>query len=343
MNQFSDKKQLIRLKLIVLFKINRQFCILLNYFIMKKLLLLSTILLALTIHAQDITFQSDTLYPEGIAYHAKRDVFFVSSLRHGKIGIVDRKGNYKVFIDSPEMISAIGIRLNEKTNTLYVCTSDPGVSTKTSPTTQRKFAKLIAYDATTGAQKYSADLGALNAGGLNFANDVTFDNEGNVYVTNSFSPIIYKVDAAGTPSIFTTYDEWKGDGFKLNGIVFHPDGFLIVAVSNPGSLYKIPVKNPQDIKKIKCLLLIGADGLLYNPINKELVVISNFSQEIIRMRSYDNWESATPWDRFNSVNTFPTTGTIGGSYYYILNAKLNELFDPKAAKSSSFVIQEIKF
>ena len=311
---------------------------------MKKLFSSLVILVAsLTIYAQDITFKSDTLYPEGIAYHSKRDVFFVSSLRHGKIGIVDRKGNYKVFVDSPEMISAIGLRLNEKTNTLYVCTSDPGVSTKTSPATQRKFAKLIAYDATTGAKKYIADLGALNTGGLNFANDVTFDNEGNVYVTNSFSPIIYKVDASGNPSIFATYDAWKGDGFKLNGIVFHPDGFLIVAVSNPGLLYKVPIKNPTDIKQIQCLLLLGADGLIYNQTNKELVVISNYTQEIIRMRSTDNWESALPWDRFKSVNTFPTTGTIGGSYYYILNAKLNELFDAKAAKTSSYIIQEIRF
>jgi hypothetical protein len=121
---------------------------------MKKLLPLFFILLTLNFHAQDIIFQSDTLYPEGIAYDSKRDVFFVSSLRHGKIGTVDRKGNYKVFVNSPEMISAIGIRLNDQTNTLYVCTSDPGVSIKTSPATQRKFAKLIAYDATTGAQKY---------------------------------------------------------------------------------------------------------------------------------------------------------------------------------------------
>ena len=313
---------------------------------MKKLFRYSAILMVLSstlsIKAQNITFKSDTLYPEGIAYYAKKDVFFVSSLRHGKIGTVDRKGNYQVFVDSPEMISAIGIRLNEKTNTLYVCTSDPGVSTKTTPATQRKFAKLIAYDAATGAQKYVADLGALNAGGLNFANDVTFDNEGNVYVTNSFSPIIYKVDATGTPSIFSTHDEWKGDGFRLNGIVFHPDGFLM-AVSSPGILYKIPVKKPQDIKKVKCILLLGADGLIYNPTNKELVVISNVSQEITRMRSTDNWESALPWDRFRSLNTFPTTGTIVGSSYFILNAKLNELFDPKAAKSSTFIIQEIKF
>jgi sugar lactone lactonase YvrE len=313
---------------------------------MKKLSICLSILFLSTISyikAQDITFKSDTLYPEGIAYHAKRNVFFVSSLRHGKIGIVDRKGKYKVFVNSPELISAIGIRLNEKTNTLYVCTSDPGVSTKTSPTTQRKFAKLIAYDATTGKQKYIADLGALNPTGLNFANDVTFDNEGNTYVTNSFSPIIYKINEAGIPSIFASYDEWKGDGFKLNGIVFHPDGFLIVAVSNPGTLYKVSLKNPKSIKKINAMLLLGIDGLIYNAANKELIAISNSAQEIYRLKTDNNWDSVSLAGSVKSLNSFPTTGTIVNDSYFILNAKLNELFNPTAEKTSTFIIQEVKF
>lgn len=314
---------------------------------MRKIFALTILLFVfsttLTIHAQDITFHSDTLYPEGIAYDSKLDAFFVSSLRHGKIGIVDRKGNYTIFINSPEIISAIGMRLNEETNTLYVCISDPGVSTKTSPATQRKFAKLIAYDATTGLQKYIADLGALNKSGLNFANDVTFDKDGNVFVTNSFSPIIYKIDPEGNPSIFTTFDAWKGEGFKLNGIVYHPDGYLIVGVSNPGSLYKISTKIPTEIKKIDCDLIPGTDGLIYNSSLNELIAISNVSQEIIQLKSENNWESATKFKSVKSVNTFPTTGTIAGSFYYILNAKLNELFDAKAAKSSTFIIQEIRF
>ena len=314
---------------------------------MKKLLLQSTFFLAIftasPLHAQDITFKSDTLYPEGIAYHSKRNMFFVSSLRHGKIGTVDRKGNYTIFVNSPEIISAIGIRLNEETNTLYVCTSDPGVSTNTSPATQRKFAKLIAYDATTGAQKYIADLGALNPSGMNFANDVTFDNEGNVYVTNSFSPIIFKIDSNGKPTIFATSEEWKAEGFSLNGIVYHPNGYLIVAKSNPGSLYKVSVKNPAEFKKIACELLPGIDGLIYNETKNEVIAISNVSQEIVQLTTGNNWDSAKRIKTVKSVNTFPTTGTIVGSIYYVLNAKLNELFNPAAAKSSSFVIQEVKF
>ncbi len=293
--------------------------------------------------AQNITFNADTLYPEGIAYNSANDMFFVSSLRSGKIGTVDKKGNYKVFINSPEMISAIGINLNKKTNTLLVCSSDPGVSIKTGSATQRKFAKLIGYDATSGKQKFIADLGALNPSGFNFANDVTFDEEGNSYVTNSFSPIIYKIDKEGTPSIFVTSEVWKGEGFSLNGIVYHPDGFLIVAQSNTGNLYKVSLNNPTTIKKIETEPILGVDGMIFNPKKNELIVISNARQEISQLKSDDNWYSTKKMNSVKSVDTFPTTGTIVGANYYILNAKLNELFNPTAPKSNSFTIQEVKF
>ena len=305
--------------------------------------LIAAVSITASLQAQNITFNADTLYPEGIAYYKAKDVFFVSSLRHGKIGTVDRKGNYSVFVNSPEMISAIGIHLNEKTNTLFVCTSDPGVSTKTGTSTQRKFAKLIAYDVTTATQKFIADLGALNPTGFNFANDVTFDEAGNCYVTNSFSPIIYKIDSNGTPSIFANSDAWKADGFSLNGIVYHSAGFLIVAQSNTGNLYKVSLNNPTTIKKIDSEPILGADGMIYNSQKDELIVISNASQEIIRLKSENQWDNAKKTNTVKSITTFPTTGTIVGNSYFVLNAKLNELFNPTSPKTSSFIIQEVKF
>ena len=312
---------------------------------MKKRIhiLLASLSISISLQAQNITFNADTLYPEGIAYSKARDIFFVSSLRHGKIGTVDKKGNYKVFVNSPEMISAIGIHLNEKTNTLLVCTSDPGVSIKTGSATQRKFAKLVAYDATSGKQKFIADLGALNPSGFNFANDVTFDEKGNSYVTNSFSPIIYKIDNEGIPSIFATSEIWKGDGFSLNGIVYHPDGFLIVAQSNTGNLFKVFLNTPTTIQKIESDPILGIDGMIFNSQKNELIVISNARQEILQLKSDTKWDSAKKMNTVKSVNTFPTTGTIVGTSYYILNAKLNELFNPTAPKSNSFTIQEVKF
>lgn len=308
---------------------------------------LFTILLVLTFsfnfNAQSISFNSNELYPEGVAYSKKQDVFFVSSLHYGKIGKIDRKGNYTEFVNDSDLVSTIGIRSDEKRNLLYVCVSDPGVSVKTKADTKFKLAKLIAYDLTTGKRKFATDLGALNVtDGGNFANDVALDEEGNLYVTNSLSGMIFKITPEGIGSIFTTSEIWKIKGFNLNGIVYHKDGYLIVAQANTGNLFKVSIKNPSLITKINVEPIIGCDGLILND-KKELIVISNSKKLVHQLFTNDNFESATIKKTVASQMSFPSTGTIANGKCFVLNAKLNELFDPKATKTSDFLLQEIKF
>ena len=310
---------------------------------MKNLLkLLLALIFSLSANAQSINFNSSELYPEGIAYSKKQNVFFVSSLHYGKIGKVTQKGVYTEFITDDQLVSTIGIHANEKANLLYVCVSDPGVSVKTNAVTQMKLAKVIAYDLTSGKRKFSADLGALNPKGGNFANDVDFDNQGNAYVTNSFSPIIYKITPSGKASVFTTSDLFKGEGFNLNGIVVYNNKFLIVAQSNTGNLYKIALKNPADITKIKTDPILGADGIFLNG-NKELLVISNSNKKVYQLTSSDGFVNAKITKTAPSEMTFPKTGIVVNNKYFVLNAKLDEIFNPKATKTSNFLIQEIKF
>jgi sugar lactone lactonase YvrE len=303
---------------------------------------LFVLLFAFSTNAQNIAFSSNELYPEGIAYSKKQDVFFVSSLHYGKIGKVTRQGVYTEFITDADLVSSIGIHANERANLLYVCVSDPGVSVKTDAKTQLKLAKLIAYDLTTGKRKFAADLGALNTTGRNFANDVDFDKQGNCYVTNSASPIIYKITKTGIASIFATSDNWKKEGFNLNGIVVHPKGYLIVAQSNTGELYKVSIKNPTEITKINSNIMLGADGIFLDA-NNELVVISNSKKEVYELKSDDNFASAKTMKTATTEMTFPTTGIVINKKYYVLNAKLNELFTPNTTLTSNFLIQEIKF
>ncbi|MBC7642964.1 MAG: gluconolaconase, partial [Flavobacterium sp.] len=309
---------------------------------MKNLLkLLAVLIFSISANAQSINFNSNELYPEGIAYSKKQNVFFVSSLHYGKIGKVTPKGVYTEFITDDELVSTIGIHANEKANLLYVCVSDPGVSVKTNAATQMKLAKVNAYDLTTGKRKFSADLGALNPNGGNFANDVDFDNQGNAYVTNSFSPIIYKITPAGKASVFTTSDLFKGEGFNLNGIVVYNNEFLIVAQSSTGNLYKVALKNPTYITKIKADPILGADGIFLNGNNKELLVISNSNKQVYQLNSSDSFAKAKITKTALSEMTFPTTGIVVNKKYFILNAKLDEIFNPKATKTSNFLIQEI--
>lgn len=310
---------------------------------MKNLLkFLFVLTFAFTANAQNIPFISNELYPEGIAYSKKQDVFFVSSLHYGKIGKVTRKGVYTEFITDKDLVSTIGIHANEKANLLYVCVSDPGVSVKTDKATQMKLAKLIAFDLTTGKRKFIADLGSLNTTGNNFANDVDFDSQGNCYVTNSASPIIYKITKTGKGSIFATSDNWKKEGFNLNGIVVHPNEYLLVAQSNTGELYKVSIKNPTQITKINSEIMLGADGIFLNGKN-ELMVISNATKQVFQLKSTDDFASTKTIKTAPTEMTFPTTGVVVNKKYYVLNAKLDEIFNPKAIKTSNFLIQEIKF
>ncbi|WP_310554656.1 hypothetical protein [Flavobacterium sp.] len=310
---------------------------------MKNLFTLLFILsLAFSSNAQNIPFNSNELYPEGIAYSQKQDVFFVSSLHYGKIGKVTRDGVYTEFITDKDLVSTIGIHANEKRNLLYVCVSDPGVAVNTNGATQMKIAKLIAYDLTTGKQKFAADLGALNSNGGNFANDVDFDTKGNTYVTNSASPIIYKICKKGVPSIFAKSEAWGKKGFNLNGIVVHHKGYLLVAQSNTGELYKVSMKNPTEITKINTDILLGADGIFLNG-NNELMVISNSTKQVFQLNSSDDFASAKVLKTAPTEMNFPTTGIVVKGKYYVLNAKLDEIFNPNATKTSNFLIQEITF
>ena len=91
------------------------------------------------------------------------------------------------------------------------------------------------------------DLDRLRPNAAHFANDIAVDGQGNSYVTDCFSPIIYKVDAQGTANIFLEDNRLAAPAgsFGLNGIVFHPDGYLLVVKYDEGILYKVPLANPK--------------------------------------------------------------------------------------------------
>ena len=306
---------------------------------MKNTLKLVAFLATSIAMAQNIKFTENELYPEGIAYSHKLKSFYVSSLHYGKIGKVDWKGNYTTFIEDKEIISAIGILADEKRNLLYVAISDPGVSVKTAAA--MKIAKLGVFDLTTGKKKFITNLDSFGSIKNLFANDIAVDKSGTIYVTNSATPVIHKVSQDGMGSVFVSSDLWNKEGFILNGIVCNQEkNYLIVAQSNTGELYKVDIKTKK-ITKVITEPILGADGMVLH--KNELIVISNSSKKIIKLTSTDNWATAKNEGEVISEMTFPTTGTRVNGKYYILNAKLNEIFTPNTKLTSDFLIQEVNF
>ncbi|NIJ52970.1 gluconolaconase [Dyadobacter arcticus] len=292
-----------------------------------------------------IKFAVPGLYPEGVAYHPDNKLFYVGSVTTATIGSVDLNGNYKPVFSDSTLKSTYGLKVDPSKKLLWACVSDANYSKYSEPATLRKLGRLIALDLGTGKKVKDIDLASL-VEGKHFINDIVFDAEGNLYATDSFSPVIYIVDKTGKASVFVKSDFFKALDIGLNGIAFNPKGFFIVNNNSQGALYKVDLKNPEKISRVKIKNLFpGSDGMLFDD-NGRLVVVQNKSvDKIFRLISNDDWqtaelESATAAeDRYQQ----PSTLTLVAKQVYILNSKMNELADPVKRPSKEFSIQRAEF
>lgn len=295
--------------------------------------------------SERITFSANRQYPEGITYSSQLDQFLVSSITQGKIGKVDLNGRYQDLIATDtSLVSAIGIKVyNGK---LYVCNSDQGVSTKSKPTTTLKTAGLFVYDLASGTSVARYDLAKLYPNSDHFANDIAFDAKGNAYVTDSFAPVIYKIPADTTqPSAIYSPLFAGGSGFNLNGIVYHPDNYLIVVKSNDGSLFKIDLNGAPLPKQIVGPSLPNGDGMVFY--NNDLYVVNNRNR-VSRLRSTDSWNTFTIVETDSTGYDQATTNVEAGGRIYTLNARIGEVDkavadkNPSLLQANDYSIQQFK-
>jgi sugar lactone lactonase YvrE len=258
-----------------------------------------------------ITVPQRALSPEGIQYDEANQRFIVSSRTQGRIGTVRDDSTYTQLADDPKLVSTIGLNLDATRQRLLAAVSDAGANTtRSTATTLRKLAALAIFNPSSGALLSYIDLGALRPNLPHFANDIAVDNQGNAYITDSLSPIIYKVDAQGVATVFLENSQLSGGtGFGLNGLVYHPDGYLLVAKSNDGTLYKVPLANPASFTTVASTQsLVGADGLLLLD-NTTLLVVTGSQSTVFQMASSDAWSTTRPTGSFATGAVSPTTIT----------------------------------
>ncbi len=282
---------------------------------------------------EKIVIEEENLFPEGIEYDKILNRYLVSSLVYGDIGTVSDKGTYEVFIEDEDLISSIGIHIDQPRKRLLVAIADPGASVRTAPETQGQLAALAAYNLLTGERLFYTRLDELAPEGTgNFANDVTVDKQGNAYVTDSFAGIIYKVNEAGEASVFYQNSDFipAAGAFGLNGIDYDPRGFLLVAQSNTGEILRFPIKHPTDYHVVELPVEIPSPDGIYLKNPNELLVVGNAGGTdngvVYTFRTNNKWETAVVRDTFTTPAVFPTTVTIRSGSPYVLYAYLNVLF-----------------
>lgn len=258
-----------------------------------------------------ITAERGGFIPEGIEYDQANERFLTGSLAEGSIFTIGLDGSVTPFVTDPELVSSVGIEVDEARDRLYVANSDRGVFGGTAT----GHAKLGIYNLTTGAKTAMVDLAAAltNPTGSFFANDVAVDRDGNAYVTDTMQNVVYRVDASNQASVLHRFEPMS----QLNGIVYHDAGYLLVAAG--ARLFKVPIDNPSGTTEVMVAEPVpGSDGMVWAS-DGRLVITSNAADNprLVALTSNDDWATAQTAGVARMMGQVTTAAAVGDDVYAV--------------------------
>ena len=250
--------------------------------------------------------------PEGVEYDMKNGRLLTGSLSEGSVYQVHGDGRVSEFVADAELVSSVGIEADELRDRLFVANADRSVFQGE----EAGQAKLGVYNLTTGDRIAMVDLAATVVdppdGSAYFANDVAVADDGTAYVTDTRMNVIYKVTTAYEASVLHSFDD---DGAGPNGIVHHPEGYLLVA--RGATLWKVPTGDPSDAAEVTLPEEItGQDGMVWSAMR--LAIVSNDANRVVALTSQDEWMSAEVAG-VAAYETQATTAAVVGDEIYVVH------------------------
>ncbi|OEJ99023.1 hypothetical protein A8C32_07550 [Flavivirga aquatica] len=268
--------------------------------------------------------------PEGIEYNKNKNVFYLSAInKTPSIASVNFEGQAKTFSNDSELKSkaSFGLQIDYNNNRLLACTN------------KGKSGNVHIYSLSTGKLEHTINVSSLSPKSKKHqANDLVVSPKNIIFVTGRLENIIYKINKQLKPSVF-----FKKEGFnKPNGIVYHPDGYLLVTFTNKNSkLVKIPVNNPNDFKiiDIKNFDFNGCDGMILN--EKGHIVAVGLTPEgkttlALELASNDQWETATVINK-KTIKRSTTITQVRQGTYYVINQ------DWKNRNAEKWILEKVEF
>jgi sugar lactone lactonase YvrE len=251
----------------------------------------------------------NAVFPEGIDVWPRTGEFFVSSTGDGSVlrGELGNPTASPAFVAPAGAMSAIGVAVDRKNGLLYIAGGPTG--------------DVRVADARTGAV-----LKTFTSGSGGFLNDLAVADSGDVYITDSFRPTLWRI-RAGAPA--GALEPWLsfvgspivyGPGFNLNGIVETENGrFLIVAQTSARKLFRIDL----DTKAIAPIDLgsdsVGADGL---EIQGKLLYAKDSDATIAKIRLGPGYDSGQLLSRTSDPSfDSPTTIALARGRLLVVNSQ----------------------
>jgi hypothetical protein len=258
------------------------------------------------------------LIPEGIAFDAKGERFFIGSIAQRKIIVTNAKGDVRDFSNSADKLETVlGLAVDAGPGQLYAVSTN---GFEESAKTERRNA-VVRYDL-----KSSRLMDRFAAPEAMFLNDLAVASDGTLYVTDSIGGALFrkKRDEA-TLTRFGAAGVLRG----ANGITLGADETLYVAVSTGIVRIDTVSGEPTRLPQPDSVTTGGIDGLYWH--EGDLIGVQNSTNpgRIVRIALADKGNRIVGLTVLQSHHhpdfDEPTTGTIAkGALYVIGNSYVGQ-------------------
>jgi hypothetical protein len=258
------------------------------------------------------------LVPEGLAYDAQRNVFYLSSLNRRKIVQIGLDGSISDFVpgDRFDLLPVLGIRLDPNTDTLWAA------SFKDSGQTE-----LLHFDAAGKLLGRFRPDGSAKHG----FNDLVIRKNGEVILTDSLANKVFRFDPV-THS-FRVLPVHR-PLFYPNGIALSGDDRTLYVADSLGVVWvDLTSGQTHDVNPGPRSTLAGIDGLYWhsgrliaiqNGIGSPRVAAFHLSSDGLRVTQTSVLENRS------NFCVLPTTGAIRGSdFFFIANSQIDNMNNDK--------------
>jgi len=261
----------------------------------------------------------NAVFPEGVAYRPSTGDFFVSSTTDGSIlrGNVTESDASLFIAGSDTPFSAIGVKVDDA-GRLAVAGGGTG--------------NVSVFDAATGAPIRTFTTGA---GG--FLNDLAVAKNGDLFVTDSFRPVLWRIPAedivpSATPGPAEAWLDLTGEipyvanQFNVNGIVATENGRrLVVAQSFTSELFRIDVATKAVTRIDLGGEAVAGDGLAL--LGRTLYAGEPFLHQIAKVALSGDLSSGTVLSRTTDPSFLtPTTIAVASGRLLVVNSQFERLF-----------------
>jgi len=260
------------------------------------------------------TIYEKDLIPEGITYDPVTHQFFVSSINKEKVVAINEKGIARDFLQSGQdgILQTLGMKVDVQNRRLWI------VSNKQGNEGSASFVHVFNIESGTLIKKF-----ILAKDTIHLFNDLALTSQGDAFITDSYSDVIYTV-----PADLTELKPFIKSGQFLkwsNGLTVSPDNALLYVATGAGiviidlqTLAIKPMRKPESIGTS------GIDGLVFYKGSLIGVINSKDYESEMYIASYKlshdlrEITGSSIIDKGNPLFNLPTTCVMADDYLYCL-------------------------